>query len=186
MTNATHESGPRLYRVGGTEIDTAIAGPSITLIEIGDEFGFLLADSAESVEKGGGLRLTSATWAKSAFRYAVMSSATSIPRDLHVRPLASVRLYRHQLGPFVAEDEGSGLYLPQPSNDPYIVVFITTEQYAEIQSELAVESVRSILPSLRAVLEDVPGISVERQSILGPGSYAHGVRVEFDQPLMTP
>src|SRR5687767_11980855 len=119
---------PQLYRAGGYRIDQAVADPSITLIETGDEFGFLLSESAYDTAIDGRLILENVQWAKGIVYPGFLSSRT----ELYRRGLDEVSLFHHEAGVYVAQDVASHLYLPQASADPYAVVFISWEQYNDL------------------------------------------------------
>lgn len=183
MSTLNNETRPKLYRAGGIEVDIAVGDPSITLIEIGDEFGFLLSESLDESNVDTRLALENVLWAKGRSPSGFLNRIFSSP-ELQHRPIDQVQLYRHRTGHFVAQDVDSGLYLPHPSIDPYVVVLITHEQYDELAREIRRERLDELLEGLKVVLDGVPEFTVDGDELLGPATYARGVSTELDNPLM--
>jgi hypothetical protein len=184
MELSTRPGVARYYRTGGVEVDIAVADPSVTLIEIGDSFGFLLSERCDESDVDRRLVLNNVVWAKGEPHGGFFSRMLGGSSDLLHRELDRVELYRHAQGPFVAQDAATGLYLPNPSHDPYVVVFIELEEYHVLHEQIVAESFDDVLENLNVVLYNVPGISVGGDSLIGPGTYARGVRLELDNPLM--
>jgi hypothetical protein len=174
------QTQPQLYRAGGYRIDQAIANPSVTLIETGDEFGFLLSESAFDTAIDSRLVLENVHWAKGVIFPGFFRNRGELAR----RDLDEVTLYRHDAGLYVAQDAGSHLYLPQPSVDPYVVVFISWEQYEELLQEIELADRESLLDSMAVVLDGVSGFTVDGDALIGPSTYARGVGVRLDYPVM--
>jgi hypothetical protein len=174
------QTSPQLYRTGGYRIDQAIADPSVTLIEMGDEFGFLLSESAYDTAIDDRLVLENVLWAKGVVVPGFFSGHTELAR----RELDEVSLFRHDSGVYVAQDLATRFYLPQPSAIPYAVVFITQDQYEDLRQQITMDAFYDVIDTISIVLDGVPGFAVDGDALIGPATYARGLRGSLDQPLL--
>lgn len=104
MSEIDDQTRPKLYRAGGIAIDSMVADPSVALIEMGDEFGFLLSESADDAFVDSRLRLERVLWAKANSPSGFFEGMFGGVSHLVHRPLDLVEVYRHELGPFVVRD----------------------------------------------------------------------------------
>lgn len=177
------ETRPLLYRVSGDEIAIATADPSVTLIEIGDTFGLLLAESAHDSSIDDSLVLEKVLWARGDTIGGFFARLFRQRRGIAGNSFEEVTLCRHESGLFVAREGNDGCYLPYPSESPYVVVFVEQEHFLHLQSEIMAEDAERVLEFMDLVLENVPGFTVYGDAIVGPSTYATGVRIELDRPI---
>lgn len=176
MADLAQQTQPRLHRAGGgVDVDVAIGDPSVTIIEIGDEFGLLLSETSDRDDLDGGITLHDVLWTATRPTAGFLARLAGTPPAVLRRPLDDVRLYRHDVGLFVAEDLDSGSYLPQPSAEPYVVVFVSTGQFEELRDRILAEHLDALLDGLGLILDGIPGFTIDGDALIGPTTYAHGV-----------
>jgi hypothetical protein len=185
MSFRSDRSGPRLYRRGGIEIDIGVADPSVTLVEVGDEMGLVLSESCDDNSVDARLVFENVLWARGFAPTSLVRRLLGPPPELAYRELERVEIYRHDDGPFVVQDSATRLYLPYPSIEPYIVVFISDDEYRSLAHEIRRQSFENLLDGLEIVMEGVPDVEVVGSRVIGPETQMHGVRYELDQPLMS-
>ena len=163
MKEMTTGIKPRLFRSGKpVPVDILIADPSITVVEAGSTLGFLLAESCYD-NAIGDLMLDNVAWVR------CIDQGTE---RLAGHSLKSVAVYRHSSGLFVAQDTTSKNYLPHPSLEPYCVVFITKEQYAELEQLIEERASRRLLGLIKSHIEGLPGFSFDGETLVAPPDYA--------------
>ena len=118
MDNGTPETKPQLYRAGGKLTSVLPGDPSLTLIEAGDPFGLLLADSCFESMMGQRLHLEEVLWVRWGLGVA-SAGGRSRRRQLGLRSFPRIDIFRHVEGVFVAQDPVSECYLPNPSGEAY-------------------------------------------------------------------
>ena len=159
------ETKPRLFKSGRVlPVDTLIADPSITVIEIGEALGFLLSESCYDSETGNFI-LENVTWC----RYKVQKKESVINRSF-----SKVELYLHDSGIFVAQDTLSKNYLPNPSVESYWVVFIAREQYSEIRNVVEQKALNQLSELVIHDIQGLPGFSFKSNSVVASPNYASG------------
>jgi hypothetical protein len=162
---------PQLYRCGGTQIDAAVADPSVCFIETGDSFGFLLSESAYDGTLDKGLHLEQVLWIRCAPTSGWISTIFR-RRHMSTAPFQEVALYRHPTGIFVAQEIESKHYFPRPSDEPYVVIFISLEQYDQLRAEAEEQEMERLVDSVQWILQGIPQFSFDGRKLDGPSGYA--------------
>lgn len=179
----TPETKPRMFRKGGIKVDSAIADPSVTIIEAGNAFGLLLADSATDSPLHNKLILEDVLWVRCVPEGGIWNRMFN-RRDMETRAFGEVALYRHDGRLFVAQDIESERYFPSPSIDPYVVVFITVEEYHALRQTAEQEAMESLLKSMEWLVHGLPGFSFDGESLIGPNNYANASAQFLDHEVM--
>ena len=176
MKEMTTGTRPRLFRSGKpVPVDILIADPSITVVEAGSTLGFLLAESCYD-NAIGDLILDNVTWVRCEDQGAERLTGHS---------LKSVAVYRHGSGLFVAQDIASKSCIPRPSLEPYCVVFITKEQYAELEQVIEQRASRRLLGLVKPHIEGLPGFSFDGETVVAPPDYAVATADGLEYGIMT-
>ena len=156
------ETKPRLFKSDRVlPVDSLIADPSITVIEIGEALGFLLSESCYDSETGNFI-LENVTWC----RYKVQKKESVINRSF-----SKVELYLHNSGIFVAQDALSKNYLPYPSAESYWVIFISRAQYRGIQKVIEQKELNQLSKLVIHDIQRLPGFSFEKDSVVASPNY---------------
>lgn len=159
-----------LVRDGVKLTTAALADPSVTILEVGDNLGLLLADSCtESGSVDPVLHLENVNWIRRTKRGFLGNLRK---RKQEIRSFAKISIHRHESGVFVAQDEASKGHLPSPSEEPYAVVFISKELYDELHRGIEQESFDDLLESVKSATENVAGFSFVGKKLVGPAEYA--------------
>ena len=183
LSEQSSETKPHLFKSGKKLTAVLVADPSVTIVEVGDSFGFLLSGACYDSMMGTKFHLEDVTWIR---RVKETSRGKRVidEKDLKVRSFAEVTLYRHDAGPFVAQDMASKNYIPYPSSEPYVVVFITKEWYEKLHLELEQKIMDRLLESIRSVIQGLPGFSFEGTSLKAPRYYARAVGTHLEHGLI--
>lgn len=182
MSELTTHTSSRFYTHEGLQIAQAIADPSVTLIEVGDSFGFLLSESAYDTAIDDRLILENVLWVRLP-EEGILRKIFST-RELLSRPFDDVSLYRHDTGLFVAKDIESDLYFPSPSHDPYYVIFITLEQYRMLSREIEEAAMQRLLDSIKGITKTIPDIAFDGESLFAQPGYARADAHALDGDLL--
>jgi hypothetical protein len=152
---------PQLFSAGRRLSSGCLAAdPSLTIIEVQDQTGLLLAESCyeDSLSQ---FHLEKVIWIR---------GAGSLWQFEEPRSFADVVLYRHETDVFVAQDGQSKKLLPHPSCQPYVVAFLSEEEYRALKSEIE-EPIG--LPDLaQRKIQELPGFSCDECSVTAPEGYA--------------
>jgi hypothetical protein len=161
-TDAT-QTQPQLFRAGCLRRPGAIVpDPSLTVIEVVDCYGLLLAESCHE-DALGQFHLTAVTWVR--LEHPVFSEPLT-------RGFDDVLLYREASGLFVAQDAASGKLLPHPSHQPYCVVFVSNEDYQTMLAALQEPSASALTELAGQSIRNLPGFSFDGVEFTAPADYA--------------
>lgn len=170
------ETQPRLFKLGRVlMVDTLIADPSITIIEIGETMGFLLSESCYE-DQTGTFSLENVKWC----RYIVQKKEITIYRIFN-----KVELYLHSSGKFVAQDHLSKNYLPYPSLEPYWIVFIDRERYFDIQTVIEQKALNKLSELVIHNIKGLPGFSFKINAVVAPPGYATATGNDLEHNMIT-
>jgi hypothetical protein len=157
------ETKPRLFKSGRVlPVDTLIADPSITVIEIGEALGFLLSESCYDSETGNFI-LENVTWC----RYIIPKRQSIINRSF-----SKVELYLHNSGIFVAQDTQSKNYLPFPSAESYWVIFIASELYSKMLKAIEQKALNQLSELVIHDIQRLPEFSFKDNTVVASPNYA--------------
>ena len=185
MDAYTPETMPLLFKDGKRIRAVAVADPSITLVEVGDNWGYLLSESCYDSMMGSRLHFEQVNWVRRKVGKRRRTKDLFARRQkLTVRSFSEVMLYRHALGYFVVQDTQSKGYFPWPSLAPYVVVFISEAQYEDLHKEIEEEAFEQLLELVKSVSEDLPEFTFDGDTLTGPPEYAGGLDAQLDYAVM--
>jgi hypothetical protein len=167
------EAKAQLYELGKLRTATLVADPSITIIEVGEAVGVLLAEGCYETQMNTRLHLEPVTWVR-----------LEGGRVLHSRVLDEVLLYQHASNLYVAQDRASGQYLFCPSEEPYVVFFIAQRQLRKLQRAIDRAVAKQVLDSMESVIQPAPGFSFEKGSLSAPARYARAEACKLDHEIV--
>ena len=72
----------------------------------------------------------------------------------------------------------------RPRLTPCAITFISHEQYEDLWIDIRNDYAGRLLDDLGLMLEDVPGFTVDGDELIGPETYARGVRYDLEKPFM--
>lgn len=171
----TTQTKPCLFRLGKPlAVDTAIADPSITLIEVGTTWGFLLAESCHD-DEAGIFHLDEVTWVR-------LTSGQRL--GLFSRSFAEIALYRNSASVFVAHDPDTRKFLPRPSVEAYYVVFLTRHQYAELQQLIEQGDAMHTTEAVGPLIQELPGCAFGEWGIIASPYYASVDDKNFERNML--
>lgn len=174
MEKLTTETKPDLFKAGKTLAAVAVGDPSVTIIEVHKALGFLLAESCYDSMEGNKLHLENVHWVRQVYK-----------TDKKIfRSFSEVTLYCHSSDRFVAQDMASKDYLPWPSAEPYVVIFISKEQYDKLYQQIQKEAIEQLLESVKSVTKAVPGFSFKGNTLTAPPRYARASTRQLDRHLI--
>ena len=174
MDKLNTETKPSLYKDGKKLTAVAVADPSVTIIEVHDAFGFLLAESCYDSLEGAKLHLENVNWVHQDHKTGNKS----------FRSFAEIAIYHHDSDCFVAQDMESGNYLPSPSTEPYAVISISKQQYDELYEQIQKEAIEQMLDSLKPVIRRVQGFSFRGNTLVAPRRYARAARENLGRRMI--
>ena len=183
LSEQSSETKPHLFRLGEKLTAVLVADPSVTFVEVGESFGILLSESCYDSMMGKKLHLENVTWVRR-IKDASRGKQGIEEKDLKIRSFVGVTLYRHDAGPFVAQDMASKKYIPYPSSEPYAVVFITQEQYEKLHLELEQKIIDRLFESIKSVTQGLPDFSFEGTFLKAPPYYAREVITDLEHSLI--
>ena len=157
------ETKPRLFKSDHVlPVDTLIADPSITVIEIGEALGCLLSESCYDSETGNFI-LENITWC----RYIIPKKESVINRSF-----SKIELYLHNSGIFVAQDTLSKNYLPYPSAESYWVIFIASDLYSKMLKAIEQKALNQLSELVIHDIQRLPELSFNDNSVVASPNYA--------------
>jgi hypothetical protein len=174
MENFNPETKPLFFKIGKKLTVIALGDPSLTLIEVHDALGFLLAESCYDSMEGSKLHLETVTWVRHPYQKG----------ENKYRSFAEVVLYRHSSDRFVAQDLESKNYFPYPSSDSYAVIYLSKKQYDKFFEEIQKEAIEQMIKSLKPVIRKVPNFSFKGDILKAPRRYADAISGRFDRPIL--
>lgn len=173
INNPTALAHPYLFRSGGTPVDIAIADPCVVLIEGGDHLGFLLADSCIPGTMDHQFLLEDVVWARCTAKQGFWERLVG-SHPLRHRTTDSATLYRHDSGLYVAEDPSTGLLFPNPHVEPYLIIFLSQDQYQDLRTQAEYERANDFMYLMKWELTRIPGFLDNGDSLVVPYSYRSG------------
>jgi hypothetical protein len=162
--DATTQHMPQLFK-GGRHlgVGTLIADPSLTIIEVQDGTGLLLAESCYH-DALGEFHLETVTWIRLSYGF--------ILELVDARSFDDVVLHRHDTGLFVARDTRSQKVFPHPSRQSYCVVFLSEDEYRMLKSNIEEEAEPGLPGLVQQKIQELPGFSCDELSVTAPEDYA--------------
>jgi hypothetical protein len=162
--DATSQNKPQLYRHGHPLLaGTMAADPSLTIIDVYQKVGLLLAESCYE-DALGRFHLENVIW--------IRVQDMLILHPVHLSTFEDVLLHRLEGGLFVAQDKQSAKVIPHPSTAPYFTIFVSQQELENLKSEMKnVES--GEFPKLtKQKIEELPGFTCDGLVIMAPAGYA--------------
>ena len=132
---------PRRERVTGTEAVARVADPTVTFLEYGSTLGILIAGHSELDTDGHSLE--EVTWARCISDTSFVGRLLR-KRSIHHTSFDHVRIYEFDAGVYVAEDQASRRFFPNPNHTPYNTRFISFEKYGDLLVAIRSEDVKSL------------------------------------------
>jgi len=171
----TTETEPRLFKSGRLlPVDALVADPSIAVIEVGRELGFLLSESCHYTATRKFI-LEDVTWC----RYKIRTRS-----GVAIRTFGKTALYLHSSSVFVVQDTLSELYLPNPSSMPYWIAFITKEMYFELKNTIKRKTMNRLTELVAQHTRELPGFSYTGGSISAPPDYASTTDADLEHGII--
>lgn len=168
------ESKPCLFKAGGKAAAVIVGDPSVAIIEAHDALGFLLSESCYDSMAGIKIHLENVNWVRQVYQTGKKS----------FRTFSEVVLFRHDSGHFVVQDMVSQNYFPYPSEDPYIVTFLSKDQYDGLHEQIQKEDVENLMKSLKSSTQEMSGLYFKENTLIAPATYAHATTVRLNRPVM--
>jgi hypothetical protein len=163
MNHQFDENKPRFYRLGRPCLTaTGIADPSLTIVEVDESTGILLAEACHE-DALARFHLESVTWLRLMGPF-----FEAVP----TQTFEDVLLHRHRSGLFVAQDTRSEKLLPHPSTTPYLVIFLTQEEYQSMERQFEDPSAEESAGIVQAKAQALPGFQMDGWKISAPDDYA--------------
>ena len=163
MSAPFSEDKPRLYRFGRRCSPTAeIADPSLTLVEVSESTGLLLAESCHE-DALGRFHLETVMWLRFMGPFFELAP---------MRSFEDVLLHRHPSGLFVAQDIRSDKLFPHPSTTAYYVSFLTAQEYEAMQQQVDDPFAEGFSALVQQKIETLPGFQIDGWEISAPTDYA--------------
>ena len=155
-------------RSGRLRTATAVADPSITVIETGKTFGLLVAATFDG--KGAQVRLGDVLWVRRTLRAGVIGRL-SRRYYLHSQHFDEVIVHQDDQGSHVAEDAASHRYFPYPSSQAYQTTFISADQHRSIAAAVGANDVHRLIAEAGPLLAS-QNVRFVRHSLRAPSPYA--------------
>lgn len=168
------EQKPCIFKASGKSTAVIVGDPSVVIIEAHDALGFLLSDSCYDSMVGTKIHFENVNWVRQVYQTGKKA----------FRTFSEVALFRYDSGPFVVQDMVSQNYLPCPSKDPYIVTFLSKDQYDELHEQIQKEDVENLMKSLKSSAREMSGLYFKENTLIAPATYAHATSVRLNRPVM--
>lgn len=171
--NPTTATQPSLFRSGGIPIETIAADPCVVLIEGGDHLGFLLADSCTEGVMEHQYLLEDVVWARCTAKQGFWERLVG-SHPLRHRATDTATIYRHDSGLYVAEDPSTKRLFPHPNVEPYLIIFLSQDQYQDLRTQAEYERANDFMYLMKWELTRIPGFLDNGESLMLPYSYRVG------------
>lgn len=137
---------------GKPEPEVKVAGPTLTMIEVGDAIGFLLAETARETDSEYFILLENVYWVR--YQKAPHGEFTKTR-------FRSISLFRDQAGMHVAQDTASGQFFPQPSLRGYRPLPLDKKTYAELTGMVDWRTQDELLERVHTLSAEGPGLTID-------------------------
>jgi hypothetical protein len=149
---------PRRERVSNVKTVARVADPTVAYLEQGSTLGILVAAHSES--NGDGYLLEDVTWARCTFDSGLLRRVLR-KQSIQHQHFDQVKIHEFEAGIYVAEDQDSRRFFPNPSKTPYQTQFVSLEQFESLLGAIRSENVKTLYRCLDLI--PYSGVVVKRR-----------------------